>query len=703
MRKDIIPAAQAINFVRKNDELDLIQLLGTLWRGKWMILLFVGLAVLAGVIYAFFIAVPKYTSSTVVALESRESQVVDFESVVSGLSADQATVNTEVEVLRARILIGKLADQLKLMADPEFNARLRSPSTLSLGGLMQTLGLANQRNGEPSEKATRDAVIDSILQNVAVSNMRNSYVFRISATTEDPLKSALIADTLAELYINDQLVTKFQATEQATTWLTERVSELKIELEAAETAVKEYNTATELIGPETLAAQNRQLKDFRARLNDSQRTITELNAQIDAMKSAYAEGNLQAMAAASGDQTLLDAVGGAGQNAGAQAIFEARFGQQLERLRVARDREQVQINVLKASIADKQADVEAQSADLVQLQQLEREAAASGLIYEYFLSRLKETSVQQGIQQADARILSYAVVAERPSHPRKSTLLGTYSILGFLFGAIAVTVREMRQTGFRTAEDLEQATGVTVIGQIPRGPVTRRDKVLDYILSKPTSAMVEAVRNLRTTILLSNIDNPPQIIMLTSSVSGEGKTTQALALAKNMSGLGKKVLVIEGDIRRRTFREYFETGDRPGLLSAVSGDANVKDIVWTSEQLGVDILLGEDSAINAADFFSSDKFAQFLKSQRKSYDVILIDTPPVLVVPDARVIALLADVVVYVVHWDKTPQVQVEQGLHAFSTINVPVTGLVLSQIDPKGARRYGDAYAAHGSNYYSD
>ena len=702
MRKDSIPAIQAVDLTNKSDEFDLLKLLGVLWRGKWLALACMVLGIIAGGIYAFGLVTPQYSSSATVALDNRDSKVVDFDSVVSGLSADKATVNTEVEVLRARILIGKLVDRENLLADPEFNEQLRPEKRWTPGAILRRLGLKDPPR-EKSPKEIKDQAVDAVLEAVSIANVRDSYVFRIYVRTEDPQKSARLADRLAELYINDQLTTKFQATEQATQWLTDRVSELKIELEEAETRVKEYNSSIDLVGPGALAALNHQLKDIRARLVSSERGLARHEARITNMEAAKAKGDVLAMGSAAGDEALITAAGRAAGDGDARAAFMARFDQLLAQAHVARNREADQAAAMKNSVMDIETRVEAQSADLVKLQQLEREAAASGLIYEYFLSRLKETSVQQGIQQADARILSYAVIAEAPSVPRTSMILGMAAVLGLFSGMGLTLVRELRQTGFRNAEDMERLTGVTVIGQIPQAPSGRRKRLLDYIIAKPTSALAEAVRNLRTSILLSDVDRPPKVIMLTSSVPGEGKTTQTIALAHNLAGLGKRVLIIEGDIRRRTFQEYFDIQGKRGLLSAVSGEAKAEDIVWRDDKLGVDILVGEESAVNAADFFSSETFSTFLTRLRKTYDVILIDTPPVLIVPDARVIAQHVDAVVYVVHWDRTPRAQVEQGLHAFATVNVPVTGLVLSQINPKGMKRYGEAYGNDGRNYYGN
>jgi len=345
---------------------------------------------------------------------------------------------------------------------------------------------------------------------------------------------------------------------------------------------------------------------------------------------------------------------------------------------------------------------------LIQLQQLTREAEAIRLLYEYFLTRLKETSAQQGIQQADSRILSNAVVPNIPASPRKSLILAMSGILGLMIGVGLVLLREARNSGFRTARDLEVHTGYTVMGQIPMIPARTRKKILKYLHSKPTSAAAESVRNLRTSVLLSNVDNPPKVILSTSSVPGEGKTTNSLALAHNLVGLGKSVLLIEGDIRRRTFSEYFDDLPEKGLVAALAGDQTLQESLHYSVELGADILIGEKTSVNAADLFSSDKFKALIKTVRAQYDVVIIDSPPVLVVPDARILAQVSDAVLFSVHWDKTTRHQVDEALRLFHNSNQRITGLVLSQINAKQMKKYGyggryGAYSGYGSKYYNN
>lgn len=658
-------------------EIDFGQLLELMWRGKWRIGVCVMLGFLAAFAYINFVATPRYTAYATVALENREQNVSGLEGVVSSLGGDFATINTEIYVLKARGLVAKLVDKLGLENDPEFNYTLRTPNSWSPGAIIgsATGALRELIAGPPDAfvmdpaaqaKMVYDLTVDAVAASIRISNVEYSYVYQIAVETTDPAKSARIANTLAELYILQQLELKFEATEQATVWLAERVAELKSELESAQNAVKSFNASAELISPELLESLNRQVKVFRDQLTDMEQQERRLETQLAATLST---------------------------------------GGTSEQARIALDRQLVQtVNrkaALENTIADLEGRIAVQSADLLKLEQLEREADAIGALYESFLNRLKETEVQVGIQTADSRILSEAPLPISPSKPRGRLITMASLFLGFIAGGGLVLLRELRQNNFRSAKELEATTGFSVIGRIPKVAFTRRRKMLEHILAKSTSALSEAVRNLRTSILLSNVDRPPQIIMVASTVPGEGKTTLSLALAHSLAGLGRRILLVEGDIRRHTLQQYFDVEGREGLLGVVAGEIAFEDAVHSSDKVGIDVLFSERSAINATDFFSSEHFAQFLDEMRNRYDYIVIDTPPVMVVPDARVIGQQADTVIYNVHWGKTPRQLVLQGLDAFDSVNVKVSGLVLTHIDAKEAQRYGENYVTYGYKYY--
>jgi capsular exopolysaccharide synthesis family protein len=615
------------------------------------------------------------------------------------MGSDSSTINTEAIVLRSRILVAQLVDELNLVDDPDFNSRLRPAPKLSLSRI-----LGREETEAPSPEAVRNGVIDAVLNSVSVENIRQSFVFEISATVPSPQKAVLIANTLAEFYIKDQIRAKLVATEDASTFLSARASELQLELKAAEAALKEFNDSTELVNPEALLGLQRQVKELRDRIASATEARDQGIVRLQSVRSLAAEGNYEGLADLVGDPRLFELLPGLRAGTVDEAVFAATVQDVLLRAEIETTRAAQQLDAIIASEVTLSERISVQSDDLVTQQDLVRAVESTKLLYESFLQRLKETNVQIGLQQADSRLLSEAVPRAAVS-PRKARILALAAILGALVGVGAVLLRELQFASFRTSDELREQTGQTVLGSIPLIPGGTRRDALDYLRAKPSSVVAEAVRNLRTSILLSNLDAPPKVIMVTSSIPGEGKTTLALALAQNMAGLGRRVILVEGDIRRRIFAEYFNVAEGVSLLDAMSDPAALDDAAVHQPDLGVDLLVATKAHVNAADLFSSEKFGALIAELRQRYDYVLIDTPPVLAVPDARVIGPHADAILYAVLWNTTTRTQVRQGLDMFSSVGLKVSGLVLSKVDPKQMRRYGYGgqygYDAYRSKYY--
>ncbi len=693
------------------DEVDLLNIIGTIWRGKWLILICAFCAAFLGIYYANNGTTAKYSTTARLAIQLRDQNVVDVQSVVSGTSKNRSAINTELEVIRSRGLIEQVVKELNLTADPEFNGYLQEPRRFSRTSirafLSDYLPISKPRKGPPpsAETATIGAV-NRLRGAISVSSQRNTYLINVSVKTQDPNKSAKIANTLARLHIAEQIATKFSATEFAVNWLSDRVTELELELKSKEDAIKDLQAETDLISLEALEVLNVRSKDMRERVSAAGIAVVNARSKLAQFEALGQSKDIDAILDATVDAALNRlAPAVRSGDANAEQVFFQRFALFLERARTDATRQDAQLVALEESFARLQGQVAVQSEDLVRLNQLIREADATRVLYETFLARLKETSVQIGLQQADTRILSPAVKG-RLVEPRKARIVMMYFLIGGVIGLAIVMLRQFMNHGFRTAEELEQVTGYSVLGQTPKMPIRKRSALIKYLHSKPTSAAAESIRNLRTSILLADVDNPPKVVMMTSSIPGEGKTTQAIALAGNLSGLGKKVLLIEGDIRRRTLDQYFERSGDGGLVDVLSGEKTLEDVLVRDKTLNIDVLMGGKSKINAADLFSSDKFKAFMKTARGAFDYIIIDTPPVLVVPDARVIADQSDVVIYAVKWDNTGKSLVVDGLRQFSSLGLRVDGLVLSQIDMRRMKTYGyggkyGAYSAYGKGYY--
>jgi len=669
------------------DEIDLFEVLGALWRGRYWIILTALIACMLGGFYATKIAVPMYPAKAVVALEIRQQNVMKIESVLSGASGGSEEINTEVEVIRSRYLIEALVKKLKLIDDPEFNVALQKHSNLNPIPYLNMLFYQPEKN--QTQEQLLNGVVDCVIEAISVSNIRQSLAFAINITTNDPDKSALMVNTLADLYIQNSLDKKTVATEKASNRLSKKATELKFEWENSEAQIKHFSDKTQLVSAEALDALSIQLKEMRVRISDLDAKRSRVETDLTNFERAIKSGDIHLIASQSHNIELQDIVIELDVGAKAQPEFNLQVAKILKNMREEAKRLDQQYNTLWTSEKLLKSEVDAQSVDLVELQQLRREAQMNGLLYESFLTRLKETIVQQGMQVSDSRLLSVAVPRLAVS-PNKGVILALSALMGSMFGAGFVLIRELNDNTFRFSNNLEAYTGYKVLGTIPKIKAKEQKDILKYMKDKPTSVFVEAVRNLRTSILLPEFGELPQVIMLTSSVPGEGKTMQALALAQNLSGLGKSVLVIEGDIRKCAISEYFNIKNHSSFLSVMSGEVPLGEAIYEPPGTGIDILLGDKLIANAVDTFASKNFADLLIMLRKKYSYIIIETAPVLAVPDARIIGQYVDANLYTVLWNNTSKMSVKHGLAMFQSVGLHVTGLILNRIDHRKMKRFG-------------
>jgi len=690
-------------------EIDLVKLAASLWRGKWTVLAFVLFFVGVADFYVRHVAVPLYPATAKIALKEHQPEKIltDIESLMSNGPITDSGINTELEVLRSRDLVEKLVDSLDLINQPAFNPLLREPrlSSQIKTQLFTLLGLASEKPKTPrSPEVVRSIVINSVLNTMAFSNTKNTRVINISVTTTEAALSVLMANKMATLYIENQIQIKLEALASATEFLSRRTSELKHDFEELKAELANFSSQSELVNPTVLKSHEIQLRDLRTRLWEQAEIVVEKTDTRTVLLSFREAGNLQALIKHADDFRLNRAISEYRNN----KISLDGLNLQVEHFmldnEVEAEREQKQLSALEASESILAKQIERQSQELIVLQQLERETEAARLLYESFFTRLLEMNVQLGLETADGRLLSTAI-QRAPSSPIKSKILFLGGAIGLMMGASLVLFWELRFSGYRSVNELRDQSGYSVLSAVPLIPVRDRKNIISYLKTKPDSMVSEAVRNLRTSILMSNLNQVKQVIMLTSSVPKEGKTILSFALAQNMVGLGKRILLIEADIRRRVHSVEIDRDNTVALLDLVAGDKKWKEVSLYVEELGFDILTATKSDKNAADIFASQRFSELLTELREYYDYIIIDSPPVLAVPDARLIGAISDANIYVVEWNKTTCAQVDQGLDMLSSIGVNTIGLVLNQIDPHKTKTYGYTgsygYGAYGSEYY--
>jgi capsular exopolysaccharide synthesis family protein len=688
---------------KSDDEIDLGQIVRTIWRGKWLIATLLLVFGVLGYVYATKVAEQVYVSSATVSIQSNPPQVTDLSAVVGGMSAEQPSLNTEIYLIKSRQLLRRLVVAEGLTTDPEFNPQLAEVSPFSIDGIRNMILGAPELREYSEEELIRIAV-DRLRNRLTVANPRQSLVFEIGVSTGSAEKSTSLANALALTYINDQLLFKEEQSLDAIEFLELRTSELQNELNEAELAVKDFAAGIELVSPEALIAKNRQVKELRDRLTALAAVIERRQALFDLHLALDLEEATSADVALFDNRVLSQLFPTITQNDDDRARFIDMLALESSRAQSELTQSQAQRAALETAIANLEAEVANESRDLLTLQQLQRESEATGEIYGYFLTRLKEAEVQQGTQQADARLLSPAVEPLGASSPRVIMITLMAGILGTFLAAGIVMLRELNKGGIRTAADLQKLAGLSVLGQIPVAPFKKRNAFLPFLKSKLHTPFYEAIQNLRTSLLLADLKTEPRVILITSSVPSEGKTTAAIALAHSLAGMGKSVMLMEGDIRKNTLEQYF---DRVQVKTDDQADPMMfADSKFTADELGFDVMLGVRMDANAADFLSSQEFKDLIGELRKEYDHVIIDAPPVLAVTDARIIGQQADAILYAVAWDATRTDVVDAGLREISNSGLKLTGLILTQIDGKkaksygGATRYGSYYGEYSESY---
>jgi polysaccharide biosynthesis transport protein len=366
-------------------------------------------------------------------------------------------------------------------------------------------------------------------------------------------------------------------------------------------------------------------------------------------------------------------------------------------LNVARSREAAAQSSLKQL---QQLTVE-QSKSEVGLRELERDAEANRTLYENLLQRFKQTSTQEDIQQADARLIAYAKPPMKPSFPNKTVFVELAALLSLLLGILLAFVIERLDNGFRTSDQIEKQTGLSVLGLVPG--LKSSQMPVEIIVDQPIAAYPEAIRSIRTALRFSDVDDPPKVALVTSSLPAEGKTYFAASLACSVAASGGQALLIDCDLRHPTVGKLFgATGDAvgPGLIALFTEGADTSKMVLVDEKSGIHFIPSRGGTTNPQDLLGSAQMSNFLNAMRSLYDLIVIDTPPALAVSDALVLSHLADATLFLVRWERTPRAVAIGALKSFRSQGGRVAGAVLSRVNVRKHAKYGFGDSAY---YYEN
>lgn len=701
--------------------------------------LFLALALLVFVVVLVFTirATPLYTATASVMIDNRTEQVVDTQAVLSGLPADTATVDTEVEVLRSRQLAERVVTALKLDEDSEFNDALAKPGfaqqiTDGVGGLFGAAAPDRARRALSDLEAQkeREQVVDTVRSRLKINRVGLTYVMGVSFTSPNPQKAATIANAFAQNYLLEQLEAKFDATAQANTWLNTRLNDLRGEVIQSEAAVEQYRNANNLLSAsgatlteQEISTYNTQLATVRAQQAEDEARLSTARAQLargssggdvgEALNSTVVQQLRSRRAEVSGRVADLssrygprhpDMLRAERELADIDGQIQAEIGRivsNLEaRVQVARQR----TASMQGSLSGARGTLAANNNASVRLNELQRNAEASRTLYQGLLDRFKQTSSQEGLEASDARVVSRAVIPNAPSSPNVPLNLALGLILAIGAGVAGVVLAEMFDAGLATSDDVESKLGLPNIGSIPLvSSITEgTDRNLapaDFLLQKPLSAFAEAVRALRTSILFSRVGHGVGLIAVTSTLPGEGKTTTAVCLARSAAQAGQRVVIIDCDLRRRAVNRLFHIEPEHGLLEVLNGTVTLETALYLDEPSGAHVLPLTHTSFTPKDVFGSQAMDSLLQRLRGSFDLVILDTAPVLAVADTRILAAKADTVVFLARWRSTPKKAITNALKLLDGAGAHIAGVALVQVDMKSQTRYGYGDAGH---YYS-
>lgn len=735
----------------QDDTIELVSVMGVLRRRKWLILAITGL----GTAIAAAIGVqltPTYTAKASVMIEPRESRVIDVEAVLSGLAPDEATIATQIGILQSRSFLARAMDDMKLFDDPEFNVALRGDEAASgpvadlLAPVQKVLaflpaewliatGLAQDSAPALESDAPRigrESAISNFVKALTIQNEINSYLISVNATSEDPVKAAAIANRLAELYVNDQLDTRVTASDQASGWLEERIVALREEVRNNEESLNRYKAENGLLDAQGVALNDQQLADINKELITAKADLAERQAKLRLVRDLRARGqgadavsevansplivNLreQETELLRQEAELRTLYGGRHprmlhlQNE--KANLDQKLGGEITRITqtLANDVSVAQTRVasIEASLGTiKGQNLVDRKAD-IKVRELQLNVDSSQQMYLALQQRFQETREQDDIVQPGVSVVAVAAPPSVPSSPGPKLFTAAGLLVSAVLGGGLALLLERLDRGIRSAREVQALLGLPTLGMVPRlDRLKRGQKPHQYLREKPLSAYAEAVRSVYTGLKLGGGTTLQKVVMITSSLPQEGKTTLAVSLATLVARSNKRVLLIDLDLRHPSVHRELGWQVSAGVVEYMAGERTLEEVIHHDLETGLHFLPVKMQTTTPLEMLESERMQQLIASCRQSYDAIFIDTAPVASVTDTKVAAALADKMVFVVHWGKTIESAARDSLQGLRATGFEPAGVVLTQIDLRKHAQYGygdiGQYYTRSQRYY--
>jgi len=706
--------------------LDVRHYLGVLFKFKWGILSVAFLAGLGG-LYAAYKAVPIYSSTATLQIERDQGPVLG--DLLRGQIFQFEFYQTQYELIRSWGVAEIAAERLGLLDADHLEGIEQPPAPTGFSWRSLVPEFLRQQAPQITPEIRRANLIAGVQGALIVTPVERSELTRISVQHPDPAWAARMANTVAESYIDFLRDKNLSDITGSQSWYSSRLVQARADLEDAEQSLQDYLDRQGLIqttgGVDEMQSQALQAALVnREQARQQKLALERLQSEIQAASAPAQLETITALEERGIVRQLKNARADARRNANQLA---ERYGPKHPRMIEAQSAlvsaegayaEELQ-TVAAAVVADyeravrteasysgqlntAQADIQSLNRSRAELTKLQDDVKTSRALFEQLQSGEKTAGLLEGGQQnINATVIEFARPGLYPVRPDKQRMVLFWALGGLFVGIGLAFMLEQLDNTFKGSEDVERRLGLPVLGQLPQLKVEKGTPLapMNQFVEQSRTAFSEAIRTIRTSVILSTLDQPRSIITVTSSLPGEGKTTMAINLAHAVAQM-KKTLLIDADMRRPMVHRAKEIEHpRPGLAALMTGEATLEEAMEVQAD-GLSIIPAGTVPPNPLELLSSQKFKDLLHGLQETFEVIIIDSAPALAVSDALVVAQLADAQIYVIRADATPYQAAEQGIKRLRRVNAPLLGCVLNQV-VAGGRGYGyGKYSKYGRYY---
>jgi polysaccharide biosynthesis transport protein len=652
---------------------------------------------------------------------------------------DPLSLETQIRILQSDSLALQVIHNLGLDKDPDFAGNYKVKTS---GGLAISDSPRQQLERE-------DRLIKLLHRNMRVQQIGNTSLIEIRYSSPNPQLAAETSNAIANAYIEQNIKAKYDSTMQATNLLSKQLADLQIKMETSQAKAVEYEKEHNIIGAddktnlttEKLGTLSKELMDAqvdRIRLESIYQMAKTGDANVSVVSSqdGALSGLRQQQLDLQAQYAQLSTLFGPSypsvvqlQNRLKQVnkSYQEETENQLHRLQNDYEAAVAREQMVQTALSEQTDEANKLNVDAIELKVLQQEADSNRTLYDSLLTQLKEASLEAGLNSSNIRIVDLARIPLHPARPNILQNLEVALLLGLIGGVATVFVLEALDMTVRTPDQIESVSGLPTIGVIPLrapeersaqrseigptlkpAPVATSQFVSPVAYADPQSEMSEAYRALRTSLLLSSPARPPQTILFTSALPQDGKTTTSSNSAIVMAQQGKRILLVDCDLRRPAISKLFRLRPEIGLSNVLSGGAKAQDAVLATIQPNLFLMPSGPLPPHPSELLSSNLMQNLLRQWREEYDHIIIDSPPVLSATDGVLLSVQVDLAVLVVRANKTTTPALRRARDLLLHVNAPLGGVVVNAVDMSSPdyyyySGYGYKYGRKYSGYYID